>query len=39
MALKILWTRLADRKFDKIVNYLLDEWNQRVTESFVKKSV
>ncbi|MFA5973327.1 MAG: type II toxin-antitoxin system RelE/ParE family toxin [Lentimicrobiaceae bacterium] len=37
MALEILWTRLADRKFDKIINYLLNEWNQRVTESFVKK--
>jgi len=37
MALKILWTRLADRKFDKIIKYLLDEWNQKVTASFVKK--
>jgi plasmid stabilization system protein ParE len=37
MALEILWTRQADRKFDKIINYLLNEWNQRVTESFVKK--
>ena len=37
MALEIFWTRLADRKFDKIINYLLNKWNQRVTESFVKK--
>jgi len=37
MALEILWTKQADRKFDKIINYLLNEWNQRVTESFVKK--
>jgi plasmid stabilization system protein ParE len=37
MALEIHWTRQADRKFDKIIEYLLDEWNQRVTESFVKK--
>lgn len=37
MALEIFWTKLADRKFDKIINYLLNEWNQRVTESFVKK--
>jgi plasmid stabilization system protein ParE len=37
MALEILWTRLADRKFDKIIKYLLNKWNQRVTESFVKK--
>jgi plasmid stabilization system protein ParE len=37
MALEILWTTHADRKFDKIIEYLLKEWNQRVTESFVKK--
>ena len=37
MALEILWTSIADRKFDKIIKYLLSEWNQRVTESFVKK--
>lgn len=37
MALKIFWTRSADRKFDKITEYLLGEWNQRVTQSFVKK--
>jgi plasmid stabilization system protein ParE len=36
MALEILWTRLADRKFDKIIDYLLNARNQRVTESFVK---
>lgn len=37
MALEILWTRQADHKFDKIIEYLLHEWNQKVTESFVKK--
>ncbi len=37
MALEILWTRQADRKFDKITGYLLNEWNQRVTEIFIKK--
>ena len=37
MALEILWTKQADRKFDKIIDYLLHKWNQRVTESFVKK--
>jgi plasmid stabilization system protein ParE len=37
MALEIFWTRTADHKFDKIIKYLLSEWNQRVTESFVKK--
>ncbi len=37
MALEIYWTRQADRKFDKIIEYLLNKWNQRVTVSFVKK--
>ena len=38
MALEIFWTRTADRKFDKIIEYLLKEWNLKVTESFVKKA-
>lgn len=37
MALEIHWTAQADRKFDKITDYLLNEWNQRVASSFVKK--
>ena len=37
MALEILWTKQADRKFDKIIDYLLHEWNQKVTQAFVKK--
>jgi plasmid stabilization system protein ParE len=37
MALEIHWTRQADRKFSKIIDYLLNEWNSGVTESFVKK--
>jgi len=37
MALEIHWTRQADRKFDKIIKYLIDEWNQGITKSFVKK--
>ena len=37
MALEIHWTTQADRKFDKIIEFLLKEWNQGVTESFVKK--
>jgi plasmid stabilization system protein ParE len=37
MALEILWTKQADRKFDKIIDYLFHKWNQKVTESFVKK--
>ena len=38
MALEIRWTKQADRKFDKILEYLLDEWGERVTKSFVNKA-
>lgn len=37
MALEILWAKQADRKFDKIIDYLLHEWNKKVTQAFVKK--
>lgn len=37
MALKILWSKRADKKFDKILEYLLEEWGKRVTRIFVKK--
>lgn len=37
MALKILWSKRADKKFDKILEYLLEEWGERVTRIFVKK--
>ena len=37
MALEIHWSKQADKKFNKILEYLLVEWNERVTKSFVKK--
>ena len=37
MALTIRWTKRAEKKFDKIILYLLAEWNEQVTEAFVKK--
>lgn len=37
MALTIRWTKRAEKKFDKIIEYLLIEWNEQVTETFVKK--
>jgi len=37
MALEIHWSKRADKKFDKIIEYLLVEWNEQVTEVFVKK--
>ena len=37
MALAIHWSKRAEKKFDKIIEYLLIEWNEQVTETFVKK--
>ena len=37
MALEIYWTRQANKKFDKILEYLSEKWNDQVTESFVRK--
>lgn len=38
MALTIRWTKRAEKKFDKIIEYLLTEWNNQVTATFVKKT-
>ena len=38
MALSINWTKRADKKFDKILEYLLLEWGESVTKNFVKKT-
>jgi plasmid stabilization system protein ParE len=37
MALEIVWSKRADKKFDKILKYLGEEWGNRVTKSFIKK--
>jgi plasmid stabilization system protein ParE len=37
MALEILWSKQADKKFDKILEYLSEEWGERITRNFVKK--
>jgi plasmid stabilization system protein ParE len=37
MALKIKWSKRADKKFDKIIEHLTTEWGERVTMNFVKK--
>lgn len=37
MALDIKWSKRADKKFDKILEYLLTKWGERVTRNFVKK--
>ena len=37
MALRILWSKRADKKFDNILDYLSAEWGTKVTSAFVKK--
>jgi len=37
MALDIFWSKRADAKFDRILDYLRNEWGERVTIAFVKK--
>jgi len=37
MALEIYWSKRADEKFDKILDYLNVEWGERVTSAFIKK--
>jgi plasmid stabilization system protein ParE len=38
MALEIQWSKRADKKFDKILEYLLVEWSERVTQVKRRKS-
>ena len=37
MALEIKWSKRADKKFDKILEFLLNKWGVRVTKIFVKQ--
>ena len=37
MALTIYWSKSADKKFDKILTFLEEEWGETVTTAFVKK--
>ena len=37
MALAVLWTKRADKKLEKIVDYLQEEWNDNVARAFVKR--
>lgn len=37
MALEIYWSTRADKKFDRILEYLTLELGERITISFVKK--
>ncbi len=37
MALELVWSKRADKKFDKIIDYLLKEWGEKTTSAFIKK--
>lgn len=37
MALEVVWTKRAERKFDNLLEYLLEEWGDRATKNFVRK--
>lgn len=38
MAKKIVWTKRAFNKFNKIIDYLEQEWGFNVTQNFVTKT-
>ncbi len=38
MALEIQWSKRADRSFDIILEYLIQEWGDQVVQDFVKKT-
>ena len=37
MALELYWSKQADKKFDKIIEYLESEWGDTVARALVKK--
>ena len=38
MAGVVKWSRQADESFDNIIQYLTDEWGEKVTKAFVKRT-
>jgi len=38
MARKIVWTKRSDTKFTNILNYLNEEWGQKVTAAFIQRT-
>jgi plasmid stabilization system protein ParE len=37
MAVDILWTKRAEKKFEKILEFLSNEWGTQVTKAFIKE--
>ena len=38
MAKKVVWTKRASKKFDKVVEYLETDWNENVVRAFVQQT-
>lgn len=38
MALRIIWTKRANTKFNQIISFLEHEWGDKVTTNFVRKA-
>ncbi|MBI1288851.1 MAG: hypothetical protein GC178_14885 [Flavobacteriales bacterium] len=38
MAKKVVWTKRASRKFDVIIEYLEEDWNENVVRAFVLRT-
>lgn len=38
MALRIHWTKRAEKTFDKVVVYLSKEWSEKEVQNFVRKT-
>ncbi len=38
MAKEIVWTKRANDKFNKIIQFLEEDWGHRVTENFVQRT-
>lgn len=38
MNLQIFWTPIAERTFQKTVNYLISEWNETTAHQFIDRT-
>lgn len=38
MALKVKWSKYADKSFDRILEYLEAEWGENVVRAFVRRT-
>ena len=38
MALKIVWTKVAEQGFEKIIDYLQEEWTEKEVRRFIRET-